>query len=350
MVMREHAFLKWMTEKTPTRWCNDSALTGDYKDAILYGAIGCTTNPPLTYQAITERPELYRDKVEEIKRRVPLPSDRAVEYIGIVVKNVSDDFKELYRNSGGKIGYVRSQVEPQLSRNAVAMFEQGKKIARINENVMVKIPGTKAGIWVLEELVALGIPTTATVCASLPQIIETAKAYDRGCERAVKAGIKPPQSTTALVMGRLQDYLNIVNEQRGCPVTASDLEIAVLAVVKRANTVFAEKGYSQTIMPAAFRSARQVFELAGGNFHMTIHPKIQDLIIEKDKMGLVNRETLIQKPMNEAVVNKVIHNFPEFRMAYEPDGMTIEDFDDFGATKLTLDGFDKTGWQKLLAL
>ena len=348
--MRESNFLKWMADNTPTQWCNDSALPGDYRDAMKYGAIGCTTNPPLTYQAIVEHPELYGDKVDEIKRRFPSADDRVVEYLGIVVRNISSDFHEQYRKSGGKIGYVRSQVEPRASGKAAAMLAMGRKIAEFNENVMVKIPGTKAGIWVLEELAALGIPTTATVCVSLPQILETAKAYDRGCARAVKAGIKPAQSTTALVMGRLQDYLKIVNEQRGFPVTLPDLEIACIAVVKRAAALFSERKYAQRIMPAAFRSAAQVNELVGGDFHMTIHPKIQDLIIEQDKLGLMKREILIHRPMDGRVIEKVSEFFPEYRMAYEPDGMTIDEFDDHGATKYTLDGFDKTGWQKLLAL
>ena len=348
--MRENIFLKWMAENTPTQWCNDSALPDDYKAAIEYGAIGCTTNPPLTFQAITDHPELYRDKVEAIKHNISSAGDRVVEYLGIVVKNISMEFHEQFRKSGGRIGYVRSQVEPRAAGNAAAMLAMGKRIAQFNDNVMVKLPGTKAGIWVLEELAALGIPTTATVCVSLPQVIETAKAYDRGCARAIKAGIKQAKSTTAIVMGRLQDYLNILNEQRGFPVTPSDLEIACLAMVKKAHALFAERRYAQTIMPAAFRSAMQVTELVGGNFHMTIHPKIQALIIEQDRMGLLKREILIQKSMDGNVVGKVLEAFPEYRMAYEPDGMTIEEFDNHGATKYTLDGFDKTGWQKLLAL
>ena len=79
------------------------------------------------------------------------------------------------------------------------MLAMGKTIASFGKNVMVKIPGTKAGVWVLEELAALGIPTNPTVCVSLPQVIATAEAYARGCERAVKAGLKPAESTTALV-------------------------------------------------------------------------------------------------------------------------------------------------------
>lgn len=348
--MRESTFLKWMAENTPTQWCNDSALPADYRDAMKFGAIGCTTNPPLSYQLLTEHPELFKDKIEDIKKRIPAAENRVVDYLSLVVRHVAADFKDMYEKSGGKIGYVRSQVEPRKSADAQAMLEQGKRIAQFGKNVMVKIPGTKAGIWVLEELAALGIPTNPTVCVSVPQVIATAEAYDRGCARAVKAGLKPAESTTALVMGRLQDFLVAENERLGSPCTLSDLEAAALAVLKRAYAVFQQRKYAQRIMPAAFRCTMQVTELAGGDFHMTIHPKIQDQLIDEDKKGLLKREVRIDAPVDEKIVQKVLKAIPDYRMAYEPDGMTVDQFDAFGGTRMTLEGFDKTGWQKLLTL
>jgi len=339
-----------MAENTPTQWCNDSALPADYRDAMKHGAIGCTTNPPLTYQAIIEHPELYSVKVSDIKSRIASPADRVVEYLGIVVRNISADFEAMHGESGGKVGYVRSQVEPRLSGDAAAMLAMGKKIAAFGKNVMVKVPGTKAGLWAMEELTALGIPTTATVCVSLSQLIEAAEAYARGCARAAKAGIARPQSTGALVMGRLQDYLLSLNEQCGSPALLSDLETACLAVIKRARLVFKERKYALTIMPAAFRCTMQVTQLVGGDFHMTIHPKVQDQLIEEDRKGGLRKEMAIDRPVDEKTVAKVLKSLPEFKRAYEPDGMSLEDFGEFGATRMTLDGFDKTGWQKLLAL
>ncbi|MFA6506338.1 MAG: transaldolase family protein [Treponemataceae bacterium] len=348
--MRENTFLKWMAENTPTQYCNDSALPADYRNAVKFGAIGVTTNPPLSYQLLSEHPELFKDKIEDIKKRIPNPNDRVIEYLSLVVKYIAPEFEDMYKKSNGKLGYIRSQVEPKKSGDAKAMLEMGKRIATFGKNVMVKIPGTKAGIWVLEELAALGIPTTPTVCVSLPQVIATAEAYNRGCARAIKAGFKAPESTTALVMGRLQDFLAAENERLGSPVTTADLEIAALAVLKRANVVFKERKYAQRIMPAAFRCSAQVTGLVGGDFHMTIHPKVQDQIIADEAKGLIKREILIDKPVDEKIVQKVLKAIPDFKMAYEPDGMTIDQFDTFGATMMTLDGFDKTGWQKLLTL
>jgi transaldolase len=215
---------------------------------------------------------------------------------------------------------------------------------------MVKIPGTKAGVFVLEELAALGIPTTPTVCVSVPQLIATAQAYERGCARAKKAGLPAPASTTAFVMGRLQDYLAKLNEERGKPVSTADLETAVLAAVKRAYNTFKKEGYSQTIMPAAFRCARQVSELAGGVFEMTIHPKVQKLVSEAYAQGEIKTEKRIGAGVDEAAVERVLAALPEFRKAYEPNGMSADEFDSYGGVIMTLDGFDKTGWQKLLAL
>jgi transaldolase len=345
----DNHFLKWMVENTDTRWCNDSALRDNYLQAIQNGAVGCTTNPPLSFEALTVETDRFGEKVKEIGSKFS-GREKVLEYFRLLVPGIAKDFYPIYEKTGGKTGYVRSQVEPELSGDAEAMLKMGKTISTFGKNVMVKIPGTKAGVWVLEELAALGIPTTPTVCVSVPQLIATAWAYERGCERAKKAGLKPAASTGAFVMGRLQDYLAALNEERGKPVSTEDLETAVLAALKRTYGIFKKEGLTQTIMPAAFRCARQVSELAGGVFEMTIHPKVQAMLVEADKSGAVKCEKRIDAPVDEKAVERVLKAFPEFRKAYEPDGMTIDEFDTFGGVIMTLDGFNKSGWQKLLAL
>ena len=51
--MKEHGYLKWMAENTDTDWCNDSAIAAEIDAAMASGAVGCTTNPPLTFQVLT---------------------------------------------------------------------------------------------------------------------------------------------------------------------------------------------------------------------------------------------------------------------------------------------------------
>ena len=347
--MIKHEYLNWMAKNTLTQWCNDSALTTTLDAALESGAIGCTSNPPLTYEALTVQPELYRDAVMAIPAAVR-DDERVVELLGVVVRSISRRLRDLYDTSGKQYGYVRSQVQPKLSANAAAMHRMGLTISTWGDNVMVKIPGTASGIQVLEELAAAGIPTTPTVCVSIAQILAAAEANERGIERALASGKAPAPSTAAFVMGRLQDYLTALNDQRQAGLSTADLESAVLAVCKRCYAIMKERGYRQVLMPAAFRCARQVSELAGASVHMTIHPKIQAEIIAADADGRIERRIAIDDPVDTEAVDRVARALPEFKLAFDPDGLKIDAFDAFGGTVMTLDGFDKTGWQKLYSL
>jgi transaldolase len=347
--MIKHEYLNWMAKNTPTQWCNDSALMPELEAALASGAIGCTSNPPLTYLALTTEPELYRDGVAAIPASAK-GDDRVVELLGVVVRRVAGRLHDLYEKSGKQYGYIRSQVQPKISGNGPAMHKMGLTISTWGENVMVKIPGTASGMQVLEDLAAAGIPTTPTVCVTIAQILATAEAYERGCKRAVAAGIAPAASTTALVMGRLQDYLAVLNEQRQAGLTTIELEDAALAVTKRCYAIMKQRGYRQILMPAAFRTPRQVAGMAGALAHMTIHPKIQDEVIKADAAGTIQRRIAIDDPIDMDLMARVAKALPEFTQAFDPDALKPEGFDAYGATVMTLDGFDKTGWQKLYTL
>jgi hypothetical protein len=97
-------------------------------------------------------------------------------------------------------------------------------------------------------------------------------------------------------------------------------------------------------------------DLAGAEIEMSIHPKVQDMVIASDTAGVADggagapRESRIDAPVDEDAVSRVERAFPEFAAAYELDGLTIDQFDTYGGVVMTLDAFDKTGWQKLLTL
>jgi transaldolase len=347
--MSKCEYLNWMAKNTPTQWCNDSALMTDIDAALASGASGCTSNPPLTFEALTVETSLYANGVSAIPATAQ-GDDRIVELLGVVVRNIAKRLRSVYEESGKTRGFIRSQVQPKKFGNGAAMLRQGRRIASWADNVMVKIPGTFSGIQVLEELAADSIPTTPTVCVSVSQVLAAAEANERGAARAKAAGLVPAPSTAALVMGRLQDYLAAINRERNAGVSPSDLETAALAVVKRCYAVMKERGYAQLLMPAAFRAPRQVAELVGAEAHMTIHPKIQAAIAKADAEGSIKRRIAIDDPVDADAVARVAKALPEFALAYAPDGLRPEDFDTFGATVMTLDGFDKSGWQKLQAL
>jgi len=344
--MAAHEYLAWMAADTPSRWCNDSALTADIEQALASGAVGVTTNPPLTYEALTVEPDRYVDALSAIDPAVE-GDDRVVQLLGVVVKSIATRLRPLWEASDKQVGYVRCQVQPEAFGSYDEMLRQGLTIAGFGKNVMVKIPGSDAGIAVLEELAARGIPTNPTVCVSVAQTLAAADACDRGRARARAAGIPTQRSSAAFVMGRLQDYLSVLNQERGTGLSVDDLTTAALAAAKRCYALLRERDSETMMMPAAFRAARQVTELAGAQLEMTIHPKIQRELNQWDAQSGIPRESRIDAEVDQAAVDRVAEALPEFRLAYDPDALRIGEFDAFGATKLTLGGFHNTGWLPL---
>lgn len=342
-------YLSWLAGSTLTQWNNDSAVFAQIERAEKMGAIGCTTNPPLSHEALTVDTGLYGDALRGLGKSLP-GDEYAFQAMSLVVAHLARHFRPMHDARGTFFGCVRAQVAPNQSRDGAAMLEAGKRLAALGDNVMVKIPGTKAGIWALEELAALGIPTNPTVVTTVAQVVAAAEAFERGCARAKQAGIKPAWSSCAIVMGRAQDYFSAVNQERGLNLATADLEWAALAIVKKSYAIFAEKGYASRIMPAAFRAAMQVEQLAGGEFHATIHPKVQDMVDAADVAGTIRREVMIDRPVDSEALARVMAAMPECRQSLEPDALAPEQFDDFGSVKMTLHGFDVNGWQKLAAL
>ncbi|MDC4232481.1 hypothetical protein M3T53_01960 [Actinomyces sp. B33] len=342
------SYLAWMAENTPSRYCNDSALTSTITRALDNGAVGVTTNAPLSYEALTTSEPQDLDPESSVDASAT-GDERVVELLGRVVRPIARRLMPLYEASDGLYGYARSQVQPSASHDYDAQLAQGLAIAEFGPNVMVKIPGTESGVRVLEELAARGIPTTATVCVSASQILAVAEAYERGAERARQAGIAPARSTSAFVMGRLQDYLAIVNEKENKGLATEDLEEAVVAVARRLLDALADRPGAPVLMPAAFRHPRQVTLLAGAPFEATIHPKIQDALIQWDAESGIPRESGISAPLDQTRIDRVLDAIPDFARAYELDGLAPHEFDDFGATKFTLSGFS-AAWDQLRTL
>ena len=56
------------------------------------------------------------------------------------------------------------------------MVEEGRKLAGIHENVVVKVPLTEDGLKTCRELVNSGIPVNVTLCFSVSQALLAAKA------------------------------------------------------------------------------------------------------------------------------------------------------------------------------
>lgn len=342
--MPELNYLQWLAGETATAWWHDSADPDELCRGLEHGATGVTTNPVLIFKALSSRPQKWNPVLQTLITGLN-PEQRAEKLIRNVVQNIARMLEPEYKRSKGKSGYVCAQVNPNKAADTEAMMQMAKRFHAWAPNIAVKLPVTAAGLDALEECSAEGITVTATVGFTVPHVIAVAERYRRGLKRAQQAGKKPGQCYAVIMIGRLDDYLRDVAKDNKSNVSESDIRQAGLAVTKRAYSIFQERNYEAILIVAALRGAYHMEELAGAKLIMSIHPKYQKALLEPG----VPREARIDLPVAPEVIQR-LRTMSEFVRAYEPEGMTPEEFITFGLTQRTLTQFSETGWIPLQSL
>jgi transaldolase len=75
-----------------------------------------------------------------------------------VVKRGSDMYLPLFEKTGYKEGFLSGQIDPRSLFDKDAMIKQALEIAKINPNVMIKVPGSKEGYDVIRKAFQPTIP------------------------------------------------------------------------------------------------------------------------------------------------------------------------------------------------
>lgn len=338
--MTENNYLKWLPSVGSCWWC-DSAVVDEVAAAVKNGATGVTTNPLLVSRSLYANPEYWRPHLTGLDG---LSGDARVEEI---IRRVTLRLAELllpaYRESAGAQGYVCAQVDPNLAGQREPMLEMARRLHRWGPNIAVKLPGTAAGLDVMEACAAEGIVTVGTVSFTAAQAVAIALRQHRGALRAKRSGQTPPPAAFSVVMvGRLDDYLRDLAHDAEVPVEPEDLLWAGAAAIKRAYATVRAAGFASKLMPAGMRGTYHVLELAGADMSMSIAPAIQDGL--STQSGPYQRH--IDDPIPAAALTRLA-GIPEFRRAYDPEGMSPADFIAFGPTQKTLSQFIEAGWQRI---
>ncbi len=336
--MADLSYLQWLVKETPTTWWHDSADPDELARGLAHGATGVTTNPLLTARTLRGRPAIWADALAGVDRGLPAER-RAEELMRGVVTRAAALLRPQHEATGGRLGYVCGQVNPGRAGDREAMAAMARRYHAWAPNIAVKLPATAAALDVLEDCVADGITITATVSFTVPQVLAIAERHRKGAARARAAGKVPGRCFPVLMVGRLDDYLREVAQDRRAGVEEADIRQAGLAVAKRAYALFKAQGYDCPLLPAALRGTYHMTELAGAEMVMSIAPGIQAKLLEP---GLP-RECRIDEPIAPDVLRR-LRSLPEFVKAYEPEGMAPEDFIAFGPTQRTLAQFTDAGW------
>ena len=93
-----------------------------------------------------------------------------------MVKQGAEVFLPVFEDSGYRYSFLSGQLDPRVAFDKERMLKMALELATLSPNVMVKVPGSAEGMWVLEELTARGIATNATLCFVVSQFVAVAEA------------------------------------------------------------------------------------------------------------------------------------------------------------------------------
>jgi len=331
--------LQEMTRTTPTCLWNDSADPDELRWSLEQGGVGATCNPVIAHTVLKARLDEWRPRIATLIRERATASEDDIAWAAVEALSVDAAalLEPAFDHSRGRNGRLSIQTDPRNYRNAAALIDQAVRFAALARNMIVKIPATRAGIEAIEESTARGISINATVSFSVPQAIAVAEAVERGLRRRESSGhdISGMGPVCTIMVGRIDDWLKVVMDKNGIITDPGHLEWAGVAIFKRAYAMYRERGYRLRLLSAAFRNHMHWSELIGGD--VVISPPIawQKRFAASD----VEITPRIDVPVDAAIVDDLYRRFEDFRRACDPDGMRIDEFDDFAPTRRTLRQF-----------
>jgi transaldolase len=332
-----------MTQTTPTCLWNDSAALDELAYSMEHGAVGATCNPVIALSILKKHMPQWRGRIEQLIHEMPTATEdqigwRIVEEMSIQGAAL---LKPVFDAQRGRNGRLSIQTDPRFYRDPQAILEQAQRFSRLAPNMIVKIPATHAGILAIEEATYRGISVNATVSFTLPQALAVAEAMERGLKRREKEGldIRSMGPVCTIMVGRLDDWMKVLMEKDSICVDPGCLEWAGVAVFKKAYGIYRERGYRARLLSAAFRNHMHWSEFIGGD--VVISPPYSWQV--RYNASDIEPIARMDNPVDPQIVRTLTDKFPDFVRAYSENGIAVDDFDTYGATRRTLRQFLAAG-------
>ena len=325
-----------MACETLTNFWNDSCAKAEIGYALEYGAVGATTNPVIVKSVLQNEMAFHEARIYELIRENPTATEDDIAWMMNEEMAVAGAkmLEPIFTASKGQKGRISIQTNTKFFKNAERMVQQAAGFHQLAPNMQVKVPATMAGILACEEATFQGISINATVCFTVSQALAVAEAVERGLKRRKEKGLDTSlmHPVCTIMVGRLDDWLKAAAERDGIVVDPACFEWAGIAVMKKAYQIYKQKGYRTHLLVAAFRNQHQWTEFIGGDISLTISHSW----IKRFNASTIDIEKRIDNPVDPYIIKQLTDYISDFSKAYQPDGMVVEEFDIFGATRKTL--------------
>ncbi|HWF26019.1 MAG TPA: transaldolase [Solirubrobacteraceae bacterium] len=182
------------------------------------GLSGVTSNPTIFERGIGHS-DRYDDLVRELARELDEPQEIFEQLAYRDIRDAADLLRPSFEQTGGQDGYVSFELPASLAHDAAGSVAAAQHHRRAIDraNVLIKVPGTEAGVEAFEELTALGVNVNVTLLFAVARYEEIAEAYLHGLERRVERGepIDRSASVASFFVSRVDTKVDAELERLG---------------------------------------------------------------------------------------------------------------------------------------
>jgi transaldolase / glucose-6-phosphate isomerase len=190
------------------------------------GLAGVTSNPAIFEKAIAQS-DAYDAQIERALASGWSSVTEIYEELAIAdIRDAADALRRTYDLTRGADGFVSLEVSPYLADDTAGTIEEARRLWREvgRENLMIKVPGTPAGLPAIRQLIGEGLNINITLLFSQEVYAEVAEAYLAGLEHLASEGrpIDRIASVASFFVSRIDTVADKLLGERMAAATADE--------------------------------------------------------------------------------------------------------------------------------
>ena len=198
------------------------------------GLTGVTSNPTIFEQAMGHG-DAYDEGFAALLARDPQASDQDLYEDAVIadIKLAAAQLRPVYDRLAAKDGYVSLEVSPTLAGGTQETIAEARRLWKAvgEPNLMIKAPGTQAGVPAIRQLIEDGLNINVTLLFSQSAYYAVAESYVAGLEARVAKGepIDRIASVASFFVSRIDATIDKKIDQR---IAAGDAETEALKALR----------------------------------------------------------------------------------------------------------------------
>lgn len=326
----------------PTKMWVNNVTRKNAQMAIDAGAVGCTQNPSYTWKMLThpEEKEYAMKILDETLKETDDDNQVVCILQRKLITGIAEVFMQVYEKTNGEHGYVSIQGDPIHEEDPQVIINEARRNREISPNMMIKIPATDAGLNAMHVLIKENTPLNATEVMGVSQFVNVCEMY----HKIIKETKTKPIMYFSLITGIYDEWLQKDVEKKGIQINPDILYQAGMVIAKKVYQMRSDRNYSLGFIGGGVRGLQHFTEMVGGDVCITMNWEGHiEKLIELD-LPVVSR---LFNPVQPQVLDELLEKVPSFRQAYMENGLSVDEYEDFGPVMYFRDMF-VSAWEKVL--